>query len=64
MKAMEKKFLPSKTYWFCLAFILFEALIVWNYFGLFETIAVLPYGILIYAIGRYKQQKRNPDKIS
>jgi hypothetical protein len=64
MKAVtENKILPTKYYWFGIFFLSFLAFMAYIYMEPVHAALFLPYILLIYFIGRHKQENRNPEKI-
>jgi len=64
MKATENKYFPSKWFYIATGFILFLGLLIGNAYGWWKSLVFLPYIILVWAIGRNYQEKKNPDKIT
>lgn len=60
-RATQNKILPSKTYWGSMAFVALIALLIFAYRNIWQASVFLPLIIMIYFIGRYNQEKENPD---
>lgn len=64
MKATQNKYLPSKWFYIGIIFISVLGLLAANAYGYAKGLIFLPYILLIWAIGRNYQEKKNPDKIT
>lgn len=60
-RATQNKILPSKTYWGSMIFIGFISLVTFLYRNIWQASVFVPLIIMIYFIGRYNQEKENPD---
>lgn len=61
--ATENKVLPSKTYWVSLIFISFMMVLTLMHRHWAQALVFAPLLIMVYMIGRYNQENRNPDKL-